>query len=63
MATDVSELSSISSSLEQLSRRIASLGESAQRSKQEDVAAELFAVERAIASAERRLTRLVERSR
>lgn len=63
MATDLSELSSVASTLEQLSRRIGSLGEGASRSKEDEVAAELFAVERALASAERRLNRLVERQR
>jgi hypothetical protein len=63
MAADLSELSSVASTLEQLARRIGSLGEQAHAGRQEDLSIELFAVERSLKSAERRLTRLVERRR
>jgi hypothetical protein len=61
--TDLAELSSISSSLGQLSRRLAALAEGAQRERREDVAAELFSVERSVASAERKLSRMIDKGR
>lgn len=63
MATDLAELSSIASSLDQLARRVGTMGEGAREEREEEVASELFAVERAIAAAQRRVTRLVSRSR
>lgn len=63
MAADLAELSSVCSTLDQLARRCASMGEAAQATKDEEVASELFAAERAIEGARRRLNRLVERSR
>lgn len=62
MATDLAELSSLSSTLEQLTRRVGAMGESARVRKQEDVANELFNVERALSGAQRRISRLMERS-
>lgn len=61
MPTNSAELSSIASSLEQLSSRVGAMGESAKAEKREDVAGELFAVERSLSSAGRRITRLLER--
>ncbi|MGO9560173.1 MAG: hypothetical protein ACLPQS_13825 [Acidimicrobiales bacterium] len=63
MATDLAELSSISSTLDQLARRLGGMGEAAQRVKEEELANELFAVERALSSAQRRLTRMIARGR
>jgi hypothetical protein len=63
MATDLAELSSISSTLDQLARRVGGMGDAAQSVKEEDVANELFAVERALSSAQRRLARMIERGR
>ncbi len=62
MPTDRAELSSICSTIEQLARRVAEMGESASATKDEDAAAELFAIERALSGAQRRATRLVARS-
>ncbi len=59
MATDFAELSSLSSSLDQIARRVGAMAEEASRDKEESVASELFAVERALQGAFRRLSRLV----
>ncbi len=61
MPADAAELSSISSTLEQLVRRVAEMAERAESSDEDDVAAELFAVERALEGAGRRLERMVQR--
>ncbi|MGH9297316.1 MAG: hypothetical protein ACRDZP_05005 [Acidimicrobiales bacterium] len=61
MGPDLAELSSISSSLDQLGRRLESIAEAADRAKDESSAAELFGIERALSGATRRLTRFVER--
>lgn len=63
MPSELSELSSISSTLDQLVQRVGGMGEAAKRAKEEDVANELFAVERALSGARRRLGRMIERSR
>lgn len=52
------ELSSLASALEDLTRRVGSLAEQAERDRREDEAAELFAVERSLRGAGRRLGRL-----
>jgi hypothetical protein len=59
MESDFSELSSMASTLEQLTRRFSSLADQAIARKQEDVAADLLAVERALTGAQRRLGRLL----
>ncbi len=59
MQTDLAELSSIASSIEQLTTRLSSIAEQASSVKDEKVATELFAVERALQGAGRRLSRLV----
>jgi hypothetical protein len=56
---DRSELSSISSLLEQLTQRISVMGETAQRDKEDGLASELFAIERALTGAGRRIVRLL----
>ncbi|MHB1987064.1 MAG: hypothetical protein ACYCSF_03640 [Acidimicrobiales bacterium] len=63
MATDLAELSSLSSTLDQVMGRIAHMGDAARAGKEDELANELFSVERALSSAHRRLARLVERSR
>jgi len=52
------ELSSLSSALEELTRRIAAIAEGAQARHDDEAATELFAVERALRGAGRRLARL-----
>jgi hypothetical protein len=49
----------MASTLEQLIRRFSSLADQAIARKQDDVAADLLAVERALTSAQRRLGRLL----
>jgi hypothetical protein len=51
------ELSSLVSSLEELSRRVTGLAEAAEGSRDEELATELFAVERSMTAALRRLRR------
>jgi len=52
------ELSSLISTLDELTRRVTALAEQARSSEQDAVASELFAVERALTGALRRLGRL-----
>jgi len=63
MAPDArhSELSSLTSSLEELTRRLTALAESAQREDDEESASELFGVERSLNGALRRLRRFADR--
>ena len=55
--TSVAEISSLSSTLKELNDRVSSMAESALGSGDEDMARELFAVERALGGALRRLRR------
>lgn len=59
MPADHSELSSLADLLEQLTRRITTMAEDAQRAKEEGLAKELFAIERGLFGAHRRVTRLL----
>jgi hypothetical protein len=59
MAPERAELSSISSSLLQLTQRVTALGEDAASRHDEHVAGELFAIERSLLTAARRLERLL----
>jgi hypothetical protein len=52
------ELSSLSTALEDLTRRITAHAEAANAEKDEDTARELFGVERALDNANRRLAKL-----
>jgi len=54
----VAELSSVATALEELTRRLGSMAEAADTSKDEETANELFAVERSLRSAQRRLQKL-----
>jgi hypothetical protein len=62
-ASELYELSSIASSLEQLGHRVTALAEAALASKRDDVGADLIAVERAVLGAVRRLERLLAQKR
>ncbi len=55
--TSVAEISSLSSTLKELNDRVSSMAESALSGGDEDMARELFAVERALGGALRRLRR------
>jgi hypothetical protein len=61
--SELSELSSIASSLEQIGRRVTALAEAAIAAKRDDVGADLIAVERAVLGAVRRLERLLAHRR
>jgi hypothetical protein len=56
---DLAELSSLSSTLSEVTKRITSLAERAAAARDEDVTTELYGIERALAGASRRLDRLV----
>ncbi len=58
MATSAAELSSLATALDELSRRITVHADAADAAKDEETARELFAIERALNSANRRLARL-----
>jgi hypothetical protein len=59
----LSEISSIASSLEQISRRVTALAEAALAAKRDDVGADLIAVERSLLASVRRLERLLANKR
>mgnify|MGYP003338346645 CR=1 FL=1 len=52
------ELSSLASALDELTRRVTAHAEAAHAVKDEEAARELFAIERSLSGATRRLTRL-----
>jgi hypothetical protein len=52
------ELSSLSSTLDELTRRVSALAEEAAGADQDDLATELFGIERALTGALRRLQKL-----
>jgi hypothetical protein len=58
--TSVAELSSLASTLKELNDRVSVMAESAQSSGNEDMARELFAVERSLSGALRRLGRFAQ---
>lgn len=58
-----SELSSLASALDELTKRVAAIAERYRRVDREDLAAELYAAERALLGAQRRLSAVVETDR
>jgi hypothetical protein len=56
---DLAELSSLSSMLAEVTKRITSLADKAAAAKDDDAKAELYGIERALGGAARRLDRLV----
>ena len=62
MALDNAQLSSLSTALDDLSRRITQLADQLQGSSREDVAADLYEVERHLLAATRRLRAILDRS-
>lgn len=61
MELDAAHLSSLSTALEDLTKRITTLADDYQGSPREDVAADLYDVERHLQSAHRRLRTLVDK--
>lgn len=57
------EISSLASTLEELTRRVTSLADQAQRAEDDETAHELFGVERSLQGALRRLRRLADARR
>ena len=58
MAATSAELSSLATALDDLTRRVTVHAESADAAKDEELSRELFAIERSLTSANRRLSRL-----
>ncbi len=58
MPASSAELSSLATALDELTRRVTVHADAADAAKDEETARELFAVERSLASANRRLARL-----
>jgi len=63
MPVDYSELASMAESIEALARRVGKMSDAAKARKEDETAAELYAVERALAGATRRLSRLINSPR
>jgi len=57
------ELSSLASTLEEVTRRVSTLAEAAEAEGDAELATELFGVERALTGAQRRLERSVQAGR
>jgi hypothetical protein len=60
---DYSELASMAESMDALARRVGKMGDAAKAAKRDEPAADLYAVERALAGATRRLKRLINTER
>ena len=58
MPAPIAELSSVATALEELTRRVVTIADQAASDHDDETAAELFAVERALRGANRRLGRL-----
>jgi hypothetical protein len=58
MPPETAELSSVATQLDQIMRRVTAMAEHATALHEDDVAAELFGVERALSGAQRRVERL-----
>ena len=58
MATTAAELSSLATAVDEITRRITTHAEAADAEKDEEMASELFAIERSLTTANRRLARL-----
>ena len=62
-SSSTAELSSLSTALEELTRRVTAIAEAYAAAKRDDLAGELFQAERALASAQRSLARVVRSER
>jgi hypothetical protein len=54
-----SELSSMSKAIEDLAKRVAAMGDAAQAARDDAIAHELYAIERSLIGATRRIARLI----
>jgi hypothetical protein len=63
MSTSSAELSSLATALSELTRRLTSIADGYASERREGVASELYAVERALNTAVRRLSKVVEAER
>ena len=63
MSAPLAELSSVATALEELRHRVATIAEQAASDHDDDTASELFAVERALTGAGRRLGRITSAPR
>ena len=59
-AVNHAELDSLSTSLDDLARRLSGFADEASAAKRDDIANELFEIERSLTTAARRLARLVK---
>ena len=62
MPLDTAQLSALSTALEDITRRVIDMADGYQGSPREDVAADLYEVERHLVAATRRLQNLLDRS-
>ena len=62
MALDTAQLSSLSTALDDLSKRVTELADQFQGSPREDVSADLYEVERHLVAAARRLKSVLDRA-
>lgn len=59
MTTSPAELSSVTTALEELTRRVSSMADGYGAARREDLAGELYAVERQLQNATRRLSKVI----
>jgi hypothetical protein len=62
VTTPKAELSSLATALEELTRRLAAIADTAASEKDDEIATELYAAERALRGAHRRLAKLTAAS-
>jgi hypothetical protein len=61
--TALAELSSVATALDELLRRVSAIADEIAKSQQEALSSELYEVERTLATAHRRLVRLISSAR
>jgi hypothetical protein len=63
MTASSAELSSLATALDELTTRITAIADSYASSERDELAADLYAVERALTGAQRRLTKVIDADR
>lgn len=63
MGVERSELTSMAKTIEDLAKRVASMGDAAQAARDDSTAQDLYAVERSLLGATRRIARIIEPGR